>query len=72
VPNEKFEETKSNILSTGHTVAVLVMTILAVMPVNASKKWAKSNIEDINHGRLRTLIYLSRSEFYKSTFRQYI
>ncbi len=58
--NEKFEETKSNILGTSQTVSMIIFAVIAVIPVSVGKTRTKLNIEDINRGNLRLLIYLGK------------
>jgi len=58
--NEKFEETKSNILGTSQTVLMIVLGMIAMLPVLIGKINTKQNIDDINSGNLRTLIYLGK------------
>jgi hypothetical protein len=58
--NEKFEETKSNILGTSQTVLMLVFGMIAMIPVAIARIRAKQNIEHINGGNLRILFYISK------------
>jgi len=58
--NEKFEETKSNILGTSQTVIMIVFGIIAMIPVSVGRIRGQQKIEDINSGNLRALIYLGK------------
>lgn len=66
--NEKFEETKSNILGTGQTVLMILLAVLAVLPAAKSKVLIKMNADDINHGHVRKLYYLSKISMPTFTF----
>ena len=66
--NEKFEETKSNILGTSQTVLMILLAVLALLPVSRSKAMIKRNIEDINHGYLRKLYYTGKISMPTFTF----
>lgn len=66
--NEKFEETKSNILGTSQTVLMLVLAIVAVAPISIGKALIKKNINDINSGKGRALMYLGKISMPTFTF----
>lgn len=58
--NEKFEETKSNILGTSQTVSMIIIAVIGVLPVSVVKTQMKKNVEAINFGTLRTLTYVGK------------
>ena len=66
--NDKFEETKSNILGTSQTVLMIVLAIIAILPVTRAKVLMKKNIADINHCYLRNLCYLAKISMPTFTF----
>ena len=66
--NEKFEETKSNILGTSQTVLMLALAVVAVAPISIGKTLIKKNIEEINFGKGRTLMYLGKISMPTFTF----
>jgi hypothetical protein len=44
--NEKFDETKSNILGTSNTVLVIVLAFAAVAPISVAKKKARCRFDE--------------------------
>ena len=66
--NEKFEETKSNILGTSQTVLMIFLAVLAIIPAAKSKAFLKVNADDINHGYVRKLYYAGKITMPTFTF----
>ena len=58
--NEKFMETKTSILGTGQTLIFMIFAFFGLLPIALSKSMAKKNIEEINGGTLRTMVYISK------------
>jgi hypothetical protein len=60
IQNEKFLETKSNMLGTIQTFSMIILSILSLIPIVVGKSLAKKNIELINSGYLRTMVYVGK------------
>ena len=55
---EKFQESKSQIVGSGQTVICLILSLIVVIPVYFAQQGIKNEIERINSGYMRTSVYL--------------
>ena len=58
--SEKFDETKSTILGATQSFVLISLSLLSIIPLTIVRSIAKKNIDDINHGYLRNLVYASK------------
>ena len=66
--NKKFEEIESNIIGTNLSTLLIVLGLVSVIPIATVKTQIKKNIQDINHGFVRTLFYVSKISMPMFTF----
>ena len=55
---EKFQESKSQIVGSGQTVICLILSLIVVIPVYFAQQGIKNEIERINSGYMRTSVYI--------------
>ena len=57
---EKFKESKSQIVGRGQTVICLILSLIVVFPVYFAKEGIKNEIESINSGYVRISVYIAK------------
>ena len=60
VSSFKFHETKSLILGTGQTLVLIILASVCLIPASWARTIAKNNIQDINSGNGRLMVYAGR------------
>ena len=55
---EKFQESRSQIVGSGQTVICLILSLIVMYPVYSAKEGIKNDIESINSGYVRISVYI--------------